>query len=95
MPDIDEILNKISIGITKGGGIVELSSSIELRGIEEAKTALEALLLSKVKEAQLGMIEYYDQIPNNESMDWKGLFSDNRKQIEYELSELTKQSEGK
>ncbi len=39
-------------------------------------------------KAQLGMIEYYDQVTNNKDMDWKGLFADNRKALEYDLSKL-------
>ena len=39
-------------------------------------------------DARLGMIEYYDQIPDNKAMDWKGLLADNRKAVEYELSQL-------
>lgn len=34
------------------------------------------------------MVEYYDQVPTNEDTNWKGLLSDNRKQLEYELSQL-------
>jgi len=33
-------------------------------------------------------VEYYDQIPDNKSMDWKGLLADNRKALEYELAQL-------
>lgn len=39
-------------------------------------------------EARLGMIGYYDQIPDNKAMDWKGLLADNRKAVECELSQL-------
>jgi hypothetical protein len=41
-----------------------------------------------VLTAQIGMIEYYDQVTNNKDMDWKGLFADNRKALEYDLSKL-------
>ena len=44
-----------------------------------------------VIKAQLGMIEYYDQVPNNKDMDWKGLFSDNRKHLEDELTKAKEQ----
>ena len=60
---------------------------------------IEAYVTTRVKEAelraQLGIIEYYDQIPDNQSVDWKGLLSDSRKQIEYELTTLTTTTNGK
>lgn len=41
-----------------------------------------------VLTAQIGMVEYYYQVSNNKDMDWKGLFADNRKALEYDLSKL-------
>lgn len=57
----------------------------------EAIQALTAWKDKEVKKAQLGMIEYYDQVPSNKDMDWKGLFADNRQQIQYELESLQSQ----
>ena len=39
-------------------------------------------------QAQLKYIEYLDQIPSNEVMDWKGLLADNKRLIEQELEKL-------
>lgn len=60
---------------------------------EQRKMRLARLMWKKEKaeavlEARLGMIEYYDQASNNEDMDWKGLFADNRAAIQYELAHL-------
>lgn len=60
---------------------------------KKAKAKLQRLMVEARLKAKLGMIEYYDQAPTNESCNWKGLLSDNRKQIEYELSQLTKELE--
>lgn len=57
--------------------------------VQEAIAALKAREERLVLEARLGMIEYYDQVTNNKDMDWKSLLADNRKAIEYELSQLT------
>lgn len=61
---------------------------------QQAIQALTSWKDKEVKKAQLGMIEYYDQVPNNKDMDWKGLFADNRKQIQYELESLQSQNGG-
>ena len=54
---------------------------------------IERYIATKVLEAQLGMVEYFDQNPTNESMDWKGLFADTRTLVKYQLSELKQQEE--
>lgn len=53
---LDEILDGIAIGIT-GGGIVELDGEIQLRGIAEAKQAIELYCHKQVIE---GRKEGYD-----------------------------------
>lgn len=44
-------------------------------------------------EARIGMVEYYDQVPSNKDMDWKGLFRDNLARLKYELAQLKPQQE--
>ena len=39
-------------------------------------------------QAQLNYIEYLDQTPSNELMDWKGLLADSLKLIKQEIEEL-------
>ena len=56
------------------------------------RAAIKQLLLADRKkhelQAQLNYIEYLDQIPSNELMDWKGLLADSRKLIKQEIEEL-------
>ena len=86
---LDEILDNLwNEAINIGSG-----SDWNRNKITEAKAKLQRLMVEARLKAQLGMIEYYDQAPTNESCNWKGLLSDNRKQIEYELSQLTKELE--
>lgn len=56
--------------------------------VAKAKAALRTLLIEAEKKAQLGMIEYYDQVPSNKDMDWKGLFAENRAAVQFELQAL-------
>ena len=56
--------------------------------------ALSDLHESEVLKTQLRLIDYYDQIPSNDVMDWKGLFADNRKDLEYKLKALTTNTGG-
>lgn len=57
---------------------------------EEALKALQQIEQRHIEEAEIkariGMVEYYDQVPANKDMDWKGLFADNLKLLKYELS---------
>lgn len=46
-----------------------------------------------IAETRLNLIEYFDQCPGNEKMDWKGLFEDTRKLAQSELESLSKQKE--
>lgn len=42
------------------------------------------LIQQEIAKARIGLLDYFDQVPNNEVMDWKGLFADVRKQLEAE-----------
>lgn len=52
-------------------------------GLELRKDIL-AHIAKVEKEAQLGLLDYFDQVPTNDSMDWKGLFADTRKLLQEE-----------
>ncbi len=41
-------------------------------------------------KARRGMLEYFDQVPSNDSIDWKGLLKDIRRLVEDEEAAITK-----
>lgn len=43
-------------------------------------------------KARLGMIDYLDQAPTNDSCNWKGLLADCRKMVESDMAALTPKS---
>jgi hypothetical protein len=49
---------------------------------------LERFCQEIAREARLNMVDYFDQVPRNDLMDWKGLFADTRRLLEEE-AELT------
>lgn len=45
-------------------------------------------------QGQLNLIDYLDQTPSNELMDWKGLFADTRKLLKEKLHTQQQSEEG-
>ena len=58
--------------------------SIDISDQRTMKDEILELIESEKREARLNMIDYFDQVPKNEFMDWKGLFADCRKLLEEE-----------
>ena len=82
--ELREKVNKLLDFFTEPGG-----GEVYLKDLENDLVELIATYRKKWEaDARLGMIEYYDQIPDNKAMDWKGLLADNREAVEYELSQL-------
>src|SRR4051812_31908817 len=59
--------------------------------IDKAVAQLCELIVKENLKAQLNYVDYLDQIPSNDVMDWKGLLKDSRGLLESELNSLLEQ----
>ena len=86
MEELDEILESMACKDCMGYPNQEHAEAID---------KLTKLIALQETKARIGMVEYYDQCSDNKDMNWKGLFSDNRKLLEHELAQLNPNTDRK